>query len=210
MGWGADFSPKISVCSRIGDIVVLGCTASGRIPGPTSLEDQGVQQILQHWVHCVPARHGFALGGALLVAGFSDRSNSAVRRRNWGISVPDLGSDGQTGQDKSLELPEAQFRQRTCRLLTICHVGAGSERLRARLVDNRKSRSFQRLSPEFEGLEKPATSRMEGAPPDETERERQHQQHVLSAGASPPPEQRAARNPAAVRDNGYDKPAVRD
>jgi uncharacterized protein (TIGR02391 family) len=28
--------------------------------------------------------------------------------------VPDLGSNGQTGQDKSLELPEAQFRQRTC------------------------------------------------------------------------------------------------
>jgi hypothetical protein len=24
--------------------------------------------------------------------------------------VPDLGSNGQTGQDKSLELPEAQFR----------------------------------------------------------------------------------------------------
>jgi hypothetical protein len=43
--------------------------------------------------------------------------------------VPDLGSNGQTGQDKSLELPEAQFRQRTCRLLTIRHVGADSERL---------------------------------------------------------------------------------
>jgi hypothetical protein len=27
--------------------------------------------------------------------------------------VPDLGSNGQTGQDKLLELPEAQFRQRT-------------------------------------------------------------------------------------------------
>jgi hypothetical protein len=43
--------------------------------------------------------------------------------------VPDLGSNGQTGHDKSLELPEAQFRQRTCRLLTIRHIGADSERL---------------------------------------------------------------------------------
>ena len=43
--------------------------------------------------------------------------------------MPDLGPNRQTGQDKSLELPEAQFRQRTCRLLTIRHVGAGSERL---------------------------------------------------------------------------------
>jgi hypothetical protein len=73
--------------------------------------------------------------------------------------VPDLGSNGQTGQDKSLELPEARFRQRTCRLLTIRHVGADSERLQARSGDNRKSRPFQRLSPEFEGSQKPATSR---------------------------------------------------
>jgi hypothetical protein len=72
--------------------------------------------------------------------------------------VPDLGSNGQTGQDKSLELPEAQFRQRTCQLLSIRHVGADSERLQAHSGDNRKSRPFQRLSPEFEESEKPATS----------------------------------------------------
>jgi hypothetical protein len=72
--------------------------------------------------------------------------------------VPDLGSNGQTGQDKSLELPGAQFRRRTCRLLTIRHVGADSERLWDHSCDNRKSRPFQRLSPEFEGSEKTATS----------------------------------------------------
>ena len=74
--------------------------------------------------------------------------------------MPDLGSNGQTGQDKSLELPGAQFRRRTCRLLTIRHVGADPERLWAHSGDNRKSRPFQRLSPKFEGSEKPATSRM--------------------------------------------------
>ena len=74
------------------------------------------------------------------------------------ISVPDLGSNGRTGQDKSLELPGAQFRWRTCWLLTI--VGADPERLWTHSGDNRKSRPFQRLSPEFEGSEKPATSRV--------------------------------------------------
>jgi hypothetical protein len=73
--------------------------------------------------------------------------------------VPVLGSNGQTGQDKSLELPGAQFRRRMCRLLTIRHVGADSERLWDHSGDNRKSRPFQRLSPEFEGSEKPATIR---------------------------------------------------
>jgi hypothetical protein len=43
--------------------------------------------------------------------------------------VPDLGSNGQTGQDKSLEMPEVKFRQRTCRLVTIRQVGADPERL---------------------------------------------------------------------------------
>ena len=46
----------------------------------------------------------------LLVAGFSNRSNSATRRRNGGFPCRAAASGGQTGKDKLLGLREARFR----------------------------------------------------------------------------------------------------
>jgi hypothetical protein len=65
----------------------------------------------------------------LLVAGFSDRSNWAMRRRNGGFPRRAVAASGQTGQDKLAELREARFRRRACRQLTFCDVDADSKRL---------------------------------------------------------------------------------
>jgi hypothetical protein len=67
--------------------------------------------------------------GKLLVAGFSDRWNWAMRRRNGGFPRRAVAASGQTGQDKLAELREARFRRRACRQLTFCDVDADSKRL---------------------------------------------------------------------------------
>ena len=69
--------------------------------------------------------------------------------------MPDLGSHGQTGQDKSLELPEAQFRRRTCRLLTIRHVDANTERLWALQAITEKVGRFSASRPNSRGRRNP-------------------------------------------------------
>jgi hypothetical protein len=60
-------------------------------------------------VEFLTIRPSLLLPKLLLVAGFSDRSNWAMRRRNGGLPRRAVAASGQTGQDKLAELREVDF-----------------------------------------------------------------------------------------------------
>jgi hypothetical protein len=124
------------------------------------------RKITYAWMRCSaygPAhrRIGTCVDGPsdarLLVAGFSDRSNSVVRRRNGGFPCRIWAPTVRWDKINRWNCLKRNFVG-ACVGCSQSAMSVPTQNVFSASGDNQKSRPFQRLSPEFEGSEKPVTN----------------------------------------------------